>query len=252
MTTKKKPVAKKAAKPVIATKRSANKAAVAVQPLSRARKKQLTEQKLRREINRRNKLFAAADNAGKRVLIAKDVIAQLKLRRFKAQSGAWVHFGTALHAKWNKAQHITGNLNVLTESVREKFLANKMPSCSCCALGGMFMSCTLLNNRTTIQQLNVASYDLGDAIESPETYADDGVFSNGLTTFFSTAQLKLIECAFEGTHGYFYKPLYPGQQRAYAASTTAALTWYDKYPDAKKRLIAIMRNIIDNNGTFKP
>lgn len=258
MTTKKKPVAKKAAKKVIAKKRSANKAAVAVKPLSSARKKQLAEQKLRREINRRNKLFAAADNAGKRVLIAKDVIEQLKLRRFKAQPGTWVNFGTALHEKWDEAQHInehgTSALNVLSENVREKFLAKKMPSCSCCALGSMFMSCTLLNNQTTVHQLNIASSDLGDAIESPKSYEDDGVFSNGLIKFFSAAQLKLIEHAFEGEGGYFYEWPYDdgGQPVKRSASKMAAMRWRDKYPDAKKRLIAIMQNIIDNNGTFKP
>lgn len=213
--------------------------------------KKLAEQKLRREINRRNKLFAAADNAGKRVLIAKDVIEQLKHRRFKAQQGAWINFGGNLHEKWDRAGAYAP---ALSENVREKFLAKKLPSCSCCALGSMFMSCTLFNNQTTVQQLNLAAGDLGAAIEAPAPYAADGVFSNGLIKFFSTAQLKLIEHAFEGESGYFYEPPYDdgGQLIRRSATTMAALKWRDKYPDAKKRLIAIMQNIIDNNGTFKP
>lgn len=245
-------------KNVIAKKRSASKAAVAVKPLSSARKKQLAKQKLRREINRRNKLFAAADNAGKRVLIAKDVIEQLKLRRFRAQQGAWLNFGFDVHRRWDSAELEVSNSGyhspVLSENVREKFLAKELPSCSCCALGSMFMSCTLLNNQTTVQQLNVASSDLGDAIESPKQFAESRVFSNGLTKFFSAAQLKLIETAFEGEGGYFYEPPYDdeGELIKRPAATMAALEWPNKYPDVKKRLIAIMQNIIKNNGTFKP
>lgn len=223
-----------------------------------AAKKKLAEQKLRREINRRNKLFAAADNAGKRVLIAKDVIEQIKLHRFKPSSGQWISFGFDLHRRWDNAELEVSNSGynspVLSENVREKFLAKELPPCSCCALGGMFMSCTLLNNQTTVQQLNTASNALGDAIESPEEFAESRVFSNGLIKFFSAAQLKLIETAFEGNGGYFYETPYDeeGELIKRPAATMAALEWQDKYPDVKKRLIAIMQNIIKNNGTFKP
>lgn len=64
----------------------------------------------------------------------------------------------------------------------------------------------------------------------------------------------MIETAFEGDGGYFYETPYDegGQHITRAPATMAALEWPNKYPDVKKRLIAIMQNIIKNNGTFKP
>ena len=79
---------KKTAKKVSSKTRAVSKAGVA------APKKELTAAQkaaqVKREIEKRNKLFAAADAAGKRVLIAKDVIAQIKLGKFNPVTGSWV------------------------------------------------------------------------------------------------------------------------------------------------------------------
>jgi hypothetical protein len=197
--------------------------------------KKLTKlQKARREIARRNKLFAAADAAEKRVLIAKDVIAQIKNGNFKAAGGTWVRPMTARHL---------GNLSVefgADASLRELVLTDKLGKCDCCALGAMFMSCTLYNNKTTAedfeQEVNDGAFDF--------LVEDKGSISNGLNTFFSPAQLRLIEMYFERGYGAW-------SPRSDAETARVEL-WYETYSTDRSRLLAIMQNIVDNNGTFKP
>lgn len=199
------------------------------------KKKPLTKtQKLQREIAKRNRAFAAADPAGKRVLIAKDVIAQIRAKRFKAKSNRWV----TLLEKDNTPidphalEHDLGG----DAPLRELFLKQTIPACDCCALGAMFMSCTLYNNKTTIDNFN---HELAWFEELVETRR----FSNGLTSFFSSSQLELIEAAFEGNLGAFTAP---------ANKLDAVESWFAWFPNPKQRMLKIMQNIIDNNGTFVP
>jgi hypothetical protein len=186
------------------------------------------------EVARRNKLFAKASPAGKRVLIAEDIIAQIKAKRFKPKSGVWVQPTNAKHTA-DIELDLTFNG---TAPVRELFLEKKIPACECCALGAMFMSCTLYNNKTTVNDFtNEVILDFEETVET-------GTFKNGLTRFFSRPQLKLIEAAFEGGYGAF---------RSSNAKTMASLVkWEEKLPDDQKRLVAIMNNIIANGGTFVP
>lgn len=186
------------------------------------------------EIASRNRLFAKASPAEKRVLIAKDVIAQIKAKRFKPKSGVWVQ---PVDAKNTRDIELDDEFNE-DASVRELFLEKKIPACECCALGALFMSCTLYNNQTTVQDfVDEVRFDF-------EEHVEVGKFTNGLTRFFSRSQLKLIETAFEGGYGAFRSP---------SAKTMANLVrWEEKLPDDQKRLVAIMNNIIDNKGTFVP
>jgi hypothetical protein len=188
------------------------------------------------EIANRNKLFAKATPAEKRVLIAQDVISQIKAKRFKPKSGVWVQI---VDAKNTRDIEIDDEFSFNKDaSVRELFLEKKIPACECCALGALFMSCTLYNNQTTVQNfVDEVQFDFEENVEV-------GKFTNGLTRFFSRPQLKLIETAFEGGYGAFRSP---------SAKTMAHLVrWEEKLPDDQKRLVAIMNNIIDNKGTFVP
>jgi hypothetical protein len=195
----------------------------------------------KQEIARRNRKFKGAAAAEKRVLIAKDVIAQVKAGRFKASSGSWVYPLTRSGRDW-----FLSNLSVEEdESVQKLFLEGDIPKCECCALGAMFMSCTLYNNKTTAIELEDVRFSFSD-------YVEEGSFSNGLSKFFSKDQLRLIESAYEGNCGAFYleqtasweeEGLLPGDKTA---------GWMDRLPDDKKRLVAIMENIIKNKGKFVP
>jgi hypothetical protein len=205
------------------------------------KKKPLTKaQKLKREIAKRNKLFAAADHAEKRVLIAKDVIAQIKLGRFKAATQTWV---TPNVLRKPGADH-SGGVDLTREfgydaPVRELFLDKKIASCDCCALGAMFMSCTLYNNNQTAEDFEEeVNWDFDGRVEGYH-----GGFANGLDKFFSHSQLALIEAAYEGGDGAFSAP---------KSKQTAVYDWIGSLPNAEKRLVAIMENIIENNGKFVP
>jgi hypothetical protein len=80
---------------------------------------------------------------------------------------------------------------------------------------------------------------------------DNGAICNVLQKHFSQTQLEMIECAFEGgkihnLHKVDGTPLISEVMEQKCAK------FYDKYEDSRKRLAAIMRNMIKNNGIFKP
>jgi hypothetical protein len=188
------------------------------------------------EVARRNRLFAKATPAGKRVLIAEDIIAQIKAKRFRPKAGVWVN---PVNEKNTENIELDIKFNG-TAPVRELFLEKKIPACECCALGALFMSCTLYNNQTTVNDFTK------EVILDFQETVEDGKFTNGLTGFFSRAQLKLIEIAFEGGYGAF------DTDRMSNTKALRVVSWEEKLPDDQKRLVAIMNNIINNKGTFVP
>lgn len=189
--------------------------------------------RIKAEIARRNKIFKAATPAEKRVLIAKDVIAQIKLKRYKATVGTWVLPKIGFPDEAAAANHPFADKDA---SLRELVLADKLGTCDCCALGAMFMSCTLYNNKTTVAAFDDELWEFDDIIDSKT-----GHFSNGLDRFFSKDQLMKIEAAFEGNIGAFVLE---------SANRIKAGAWYDRYKNPETRLIAIMKNIIENDGKF--
>jgi hypothetical protein len=173
-----------------------------------------------------NAEFKKATKAQKRVMIAQDVLAQLKAKRYVAESGCWVK--PNIDSAWEqKLSH--------HDSVQELFIEQKIESCNVCALGGLFMSCTNFNNNTLLEDLDDASEGLGNLIEEEQ-------LSNKLNEIFSTNQLKLIESYFEANGGFF---------RDYDEDDRIEV-FYNKNSSDKKRLQLIMENIVENNGTFVP
>lgn len=175
-----------------------------------------------------NAEFKKATKAQKRVMIAQDVLAQLKAKRYVAESGCWVQ------ANYNPT--VTLAEIKYHDSVQELFAEKTIESCNVCALGGLFMSCTNLNNNTLLEELDDVSEDLGNLIDEEEK------LSNKLNKIFTTSQLKLIETYFEANGGYFRD--YDEDNRIEA--------FYNKHPSDKKRLQLIMENIVENEGTFVP
>ena len=175
-----------------------------------------------------NAEFKKANKAQKRVMIAQDVLAQLKTKRYVAESGCWVQ------ANYNSAVPLADIK--YKDSVQDLFAEKTIESCNVCALGGLFMSCTNFNNNTLLEELDDVSEDLGNLIDEEEK------LSNKLNKIFSTSQLKLIEAYFEANGGYFRD--YDEDDRIEA--------FYNKHPSDKKRLQLIMENIVENEGTFVP
>ena len=175
-----------------------------------------------------NAEFKKATKAQKRVMIAQDVLAQLKAKRYVAESGCWVQ------ANYNPT--VTLAEIKYHDSVQELFAEKTIQSCNVCALGGLFMSCTNFNNNTLLEELDDVSEDLGNLIDEEEK------LSNKLNSIFSTNQLKLIEMYFEANGGFFQED----------DEDDRIEVFYNKYPSDKKRLQLIMENIVENEGTFVP
>jgi hypothetical protein len=207
-------------------------------------KKRLTKaQKLaeaRREIARRNKIYAEASAAEKRVLIAKDVIAQLKDNRIVAESGTW----TRIDLKRGAKDVVYGE----QDAFQKTFLTTPEMSCNCCAVGSLFIGCTLYANKLTNDDVD-DNWQLGDDIITRKRFA------NGFNKLFSAKQLGLIETAFEGCTEFFTDDDAVGYMAPPVSDeelNSALIGYYNKFASPKARLVAIMENIIANEGAFKP
>lgn len=165
-----------------------------------------------------------------RIAIAKDVIAQIKAKKYNPIQGTWVKsVGGQEYDDWL----LTASCEV---DVRD--YTKNMKACYVCALGSLFVSAVNKYNNV---------YGTYDSVSTFEVFSSIGTGENKspLLRYFSSSQLQLIEFTFEGGMGAFY--FYDNSstvERAYA--------FHEQYPDDKDRLIAIMKNIIKNKGIFKP
>lgn len=223
--------------------------------LAKPKKKLTKTEQIAREIEKREKIFKAASPAQKRVLIAKDVIAQIKAKKIKPTSGNFVMlskvagFNMTPKSVYDMPTHddVANHLGP-DEDARELYLQGKIQQCSCCALGSMFVSCTLYNDNTTTADLRYAGDDIADWI----TRGGSSGMANGLEKFFSLAQLQLIEQTFEEDGGMIQSDDVDSNNRRYPKFSAASKAFCKKYTTAERRLIAIMKNIVANDGTFKP
>lgn len=194
-----------------------------------------TVEKINKVLLKSNAAFKKATKAEKRVMIAKDVLAQIKANRYIAESGTWVD------ANWNIRNEIDG-----TESVQKLFADRTIETCNVCALGSLFMSCTNLNNNTCVSDINYG----GEGTEIGERIQGGDTLSNGLNKIFSKKQLQLIEVYFEKGDGWFGEDGYTGN---YIGEDSRHVEYFnDAYPDDDERLVEIMKNIVANDGTFVP
>jgi hypothetical protein len=152
--------------------------------------------------------------------IAKDVIRLVKAKKVVVSRGSYFQPLGSLDTARGFQRSLK---NVLTGKGQN--------SCQVCAMGAMLCAFVAKKNELKV----------GD-IKSDQTIIDK------LSPYFSQAQLRLIETAFEGRFiENSYDALRSGQQH-YKAATQM----FYAYPDPAKRLIAIMKNIIENGGKFNP
>lgn len=161
--------------------------------------------------NKKNEIFRAATKSEKRVMIAKDVLEQLKLKRIKAKGGAYVEFPNSVG--------IINDVKNKTKQVCELLEENR---CECCAFGSMIISDILINDKVECGEIKASGFLI--------------VGETRLRKYFSYDHLRLIERTFEG----------------WECIGSPSRKFHDKYTDDTKRLIAIMKNIIKNKGTFIP
>lgn len=150
----------------------------------------------------------------KRVVIAQDVINYINIKKFKPRAG----------------NYVTSIGYSLTGDIQSQF--DEIENCHVCALGGCLLSTVKYTNKVKFEDLFY--------------FTSDSDIADTLSSIFSQNQLYLIEKAFEGS-GIFVG--YDGNQKE---SDRAKQFYYSHLADTNKRLIAIMENIIKNQGRFRP
>ncbi len=187
------------------------------------------------------------EKAKVRVTIAKDVIKWIENGDIRPQFGVYV-------------SNIYIPKEQFTGKDSNKQLKDVVPSkCSVCAVGACFVTALDRYNDLTCNQFvetvgKSTREDLED--NSYTSYVDE--FDNQssksyLSRFFSPLQIDMIEAAFEQSGEHCAKVHYDTDEIEESVRFIesvigdGAQAW-----DADKSMILIMKNIIDNDGTFKP
>lgn len=179
-----------------------------------------------RRIARSNKTFEKMTPAEKRVQIARDVLAQLALKRLVPTPGVWLagppdeKNGEDSSALFSKEQAL--------KNPELKSILNKTKECTGCALGGMFMCAVERADKLKLEELSYDAKEEGAIFE--------GDIFPYMEKFFNKEQLNKIESAFEQGGG--------------SCSDYEASEWAGAIEDPGTRMRLIMENIILNKGTF--
>jgi len=173
-----------------------------------------------------------------RVIIAKDVLAQIASRRYLPTEGSWVANsnlgGGVLYRGMDCyiGDRLAEGGRLCKIDARD--YVNKVKKCSVCALGAIFMS----------QVSNFGGVTFTDGSHAYDVFED--LERSPLKKYFSVGQLELIEACFEGLDGAYSGDMVKSSDRV------SAQAYYICHKNATKRMTAIMNNIIRNKGTFVP
>ncbi len=174
-----------------------------------------------------------------RILICYDALLQLRQKKVRARKGKYVVVKKKNAGdSWTPTINLKNKLNQQIDSVLDK------QQCEACALGTLFISRARIFNQIKVG--DIPNFQYGeitfDASQSSLTLFKD------LQSYFSSEQLSLIESCFEG------EPIgIAGQTSCYNNDIRGISERYlNKYKTAESRLIAILKNIIKNNGLFIP
>lgn len=171
------------------------------------------------------KQFEKLGKAKKRVVIAQDVIANIKSGKYTPRESYYVD-----------------KLNI-EGSIKDQF--DEIQDCKVCALGSCILSIVKFENNLTAREVDLRSAD--DFVESAK-------IRNLLSLAFDKRQLALIEAAFEKGVNFYTNGEYqvPDQYELTSEESKATKKFYKRFKSDKTRLIGIMSNIIKNNGEFIP
>ena len=187
--------------------------------------------RIRKRIRDRERRFKQATPAGKRVMIARDVIKQLDSKRLIARGGCWVSY---------RGKPYTLDDESGEKDFREVLLS--VPQCSACALGSLLVC--------TVERANKAKMN---------DFMQDGSFDPGfsniaqyLEPYFSIEQLNMIENAFERRCTHWSWEVSDEKLEASVRFGTD-VTYGVKTDDQDATVLhAIMSNIVRNKGEFVP
>lgn len=181
--------------------------------------------KIQEKLKLENAKFKKLSKPEQRIAIAKDVIAQIKAKKFVAG-----------HTYFQLGKNEL-NPPQTYEAVEKKLQLGEciaQVGCEVCGIGSLFASAVLKNDKLKFE-------DFYDVREQEVEY---------LGKWFSKKQLDLVEV-------YFEQDLEAG----YGADYRDTHSWEDEIfpdhpivsePDDDRRLIMIMENIVSNDGKFDP
>lgn len=191
---------------------------------------------------RRNAAFARMSAANKRVIVAKDVLEQLRSKKIKATNGTY--FEPTQKLRENERMKILGK--DLSDALP------MIPSCNVCAIGSLFKCVVERADKVKVVDASNAT----GAADEVEFGHDGVVFTNSrayLTSMgiFTDEQLALMENAFEsqpitgkdngsaGVHAFPFR-----EDFGYFSTRERG--------SSKDRLRLIMENVVRNKGTYVP
>lgn len=183
----------------------------------------------------RNAWFAALTPEQKRVEIAKDVILQMNVGKYTTKGGYF-------NIKDIEENDFVFNENLFMEvgdtvTDLQQILVKPEVVCQVCGIGAVFASKVLLGDNCLLNREDW-QHDFDDLV-STTVKGKTGIVRQ-LDGIFTSEQLDLIEACFE-------------EDIIHATRVTQDVANASKmYPGENRntRMISIMQNIIDNNGTF--
>lgn len=164
--------------------------------------------------------FSKLSKANKRIELAKDVITQVKAKKYIATQMTYFDGYEIAEEARILGSKDTDQLNKVLPKI----------TCECCAKGALLMA--------GITKINHCSL-----FDIEQNSGNDDYILDKLKDIFISSQLHLIETAFEGR--------IINDSDSYNDDEKAK-NLYLKYKHSDTRLIGIMNNIIKNSGTFKP
>jgi hypothetical protein len=201
--------------------------------------------------------FSRLTKAAQRIAIAQDIIAQLKAKKAIAKSNVFLAFNGI-------SEEDAGDLCLTLREVR-----SKVENCSVCAIGAIMLSQLNINGDIGLDQANTYCHNGNFAVDARKEYSVENELSPYVTKYFKADQLQKIEIAFELGGGAFYIQDYLRGERSEPSweefnnefnngvviseqDARDAVKFGKRYKNITNRMIAIMQNIIDNNGEFVP
>ncbi len=175
-----------------------------------------------------NEEFEKASPEQKRVMIAKDVLHSIQIGMYSPQKGVYI---SRSYFRENFVNDVQLQDVLLNEVVKD---------CMVCALGSCFLSIVKFTNNLTVGETSKTDFTSASNYRGIRGRSD-------LEKYFGKRQLGLIESAFECSPSYAVNEGV-NRDQAYAA----AFEFGENCSNSTEKLIAIMNNIIKNNGEFVP
>lgn len=213
---------------------------------SKKKKKLSKTELLFNRIQQNNEKFKNATKAQKRVLIAKDVLEWLDVNLIRPENGSYVRrsdYKKDIDYDYEKHDKTQLNKTILEGGSRN--------SCYVCGVGALFVGAVMRYDNICNGDFNGNCSDINIGIGGLIEFDDELV--DYLSKYFTRRQIALVEVAFE-VEDYFDsdEPFNSSFACLSDEAASKASNFGMQYKENKQRLIAIMKNIIKNDGQFIP